>query len=63
MTRFQLTTEDEEQFRLHLNGPALYYAVQNLDNELRNQAKHYDDEKAQLLRDLLWESMGEYLSD
>lgn len=42
MARYIIETDDENEHRSYLNGPALHCAVWAFSAELRNKAKHED---------------------
>lgn len=52
---FELETE-RQQYMLHLMGPAAHFVLDDLYRELRNRAKHLDDEYADAILSLLLES-------
>lgn len=60
-SRYMIQTSDEQTHRLHLNGPAAHAVLQAVDEFLRSNIKHSDDEtKAahyQDIRDRLWEEL------
>lgn len=65
MSRFTIETEDEEEHRGYLNGPALHAAVWDLWNDLRGKAKHSETEPQSWdeVKDLVWSHVGEEMGD
>jgi len=42
--KYIMETEDETEFKLHYNGPALYHSVWEFQKYLRDQWKYEDPE-------------------
>ena len=42
--KYIMETEDETEFKLHYNGPALYHSVREFQKYLRDQWKYNDPE-------------------
>ena len=42
--KYTIETEEEEEFRLHFNGPKLYSAMWEFQNYLRDKWKYSDPE-------------------
>jgi hypothetical protein len=57
--KYQIETEDQDEFRLHFNGPKAYGAIWDFQQYLRNKWKYNDVENeawmsaAQTLTELL----------
>ena len=42
--KYIMETEDDREFKLHYNGPALYYSIHEFRQYLHNQWKYKDPE-------------------
>ena len=57
--KYIIETEDQDEFRLHFNGPKMYHAVHEFQQYLRNKWKYNDVENetwftvTQILTDVL----------
>lgn len=64
MPRFIIETDEEQEHRNYLNGPALHSAVWEFSNELRNKYKYSGEESTtwEKVREMFYECCGEAMS-